>query len=136
MRAWLRRRVAAALAARVEVQAATRDALDRAQRSADATAGRITAVEARAERVNRALERRHGPFTLDMTVDEAWRRHPGARAAFAARHLPDCDGCAVRFDETLAEVADAYGFDPAALLHDLNRLLDPADGRDPGPATL
>ena len=27
---------------------------------------------------------------------------------FAHRHLPNCDSCAVRFDESLEEAAEAY----------------------------
>ncbi len=136
LRAWLRRQVVAAMDARADLQAVTDDALEQAERSATRAGARLSALEARSERLGRALDRRDGPFSLDMTVDEAWRRHPGARAAFAARHLPDCDGCAVRFDETLSEVADAYGFDAAALLDGLNRLLDPTDGRPAAPQTL
>ena len=136
LRTWLRRRVVAALAARADLHTATTDALEAAKRSVAQADARLAALDGRTQRLARALDRRDGPFTLDMSVDEAWRRHPGARAAFAARHLPDCDGCAVRFDETLAEVADAYGFDPAALIDALNRLLDSADGRPAAPRTL
>jgi len=58
-----------------------------------------------------------------MTVDQAWRKHPGTRAVFARHHLPSCADCAVRFDETLAEAAAAYGLDLEGLLEELGALL-------------
>jgi hybrid cluster-associated redox disulfide protein len=58
-----------------------------------------------------------------MTIDQAWRKHPGTRNVFAQHHLPSCDGCAVRFDETIAEAAGAYGLELGALLEELNALL-------------
>lgn len=63
------------------------------------------------------------PFSAEMTVDQAWRKHAGTRAVFARHHLPGCDGCAVRFDETLAEAAAAYGLDLEGLLEELGALL-------------
>ncbi|NOY28582.1 MAG: hypothetical protein GXP62_22230 [Oligoflexia bacterium] len=63
------------------------------------------------------------PFAPSMTVDQAWRRHSGAAAVFACNNLPACDGCAVRFDETLEEAAAAYGLNLSQLLADLNALL-------------
>lgn len=63
------------------------------------------------------------PFHGAMTMDQAWRRHPGAPAVFARHHLPACDGCAVRFDETLEEAATAYGLDLQRLLSELDLLL-------------
>ena len=62
------------------------------------------------------------PFHEEMTIDEAWFAHPGAPGVFAKHHLPGCDGCSVRFEETLAEAAEAYSIDLAAFLHELNRL--------------
>ena len=61
-------------------------------------------------------------FHAEMTIDEAWFAHPGAPGVFAKHHLPGCDGCSVRFEETLAEAAEAYSIDLAAFLHELNRL--------------
>ena len=63
------------------------------------------------------------PFSGTMTVDQAWRKDPGTRTVFARHHLPSCDGCAVRFDETLAEAAAAYGLDLEGLLEELSALL-------------
>lgn len=78
------------------------------------------------ERVRSAIARRSSkstiPFHAEMTIDEAWFAHPGAPGVFARHHLPGCDGCSVRFEETLAEAAEAYSIDLAAFLHELNRL--------------
>lgn len=65
------------------------------------------------------------PFSAELTVDEAWRKHPRAPEVFAAHGLPACDGCAVRFDETLAEAAEAYRLDLEELLRQLAALPRP-----------
>jgi hybrid cluster-associated redox disulfide protein len=75
------------------------------------------------------------PFEPAMTIDAAWRRHPGTQAIFARHHLPGCDGCAVRHDETLAEAADAYGLMLEPLLHELNDLLQPDAMVHPSPGS-
>ena len=62
------------------------------------------------------------PFTSDMTIEQAWHAHPKAPDIFAAYHLPACDGCSVRFEETLAEAAEAYGIDLNSFLTQLNAL--------------
>jgi hypothetical protein len=61
-------------------------------------------------------------FIGQMTIETAWRAHPGAPAVFAKHHLPACDGCAVRHEETLAEAASAYGIDLQQWLGELNNL--------------
>jgi hypothetical protein len=60
-----------------------------------------------------------GPFRAGMTVHAAHARHPGVRAAFAARGLPACPDCPVGADETLAEAAAAEGFPLPELLAEL-----------------
>jgi hybrid cluster-associated redox disulfide protein len=96
----------------------------------DAMRATLDALRARTGTATRDLARMRAdqqlwsrPFAADMTIDQAWRRHPAARDVFAAFHLPACDGCAVRFDETLAEASTAYGLDGDALLQALNDLL-------------
>lgn len=96
----------------------------------DETQARARALGVEVAGLRRALQavaedlRLHGqPFHADMSMDQAWRRHPGAPAVFARHHLPACDGCAVRFDETLEEAAVAYGLDLQRLLAELNLLL-------------
>jgi hypothetical protein len=63
------------------------------------------------------------PFHSGMTIEEALARHPGAAGTFSLRHLPACHLCAVRFDETVAEAADAYGIPLEEWLQELNSLL-------------
>ena len=62
------------------------------------------------------------PFTSEMTIEQAWHAHPKAPSVFASHHLPSCDGCSVRFEETIAEAAEAYGIDLNSFLTQLNAL--------------
>ena len=64
------------------------------------------------------------PFSPTMTIDQAWKHHGDAPRIFAQHHLPACDSCAIRFDETLEEAARAYGLDLVPLLKELNDLLE------------
>jgi len=96
-------------------------ALTQAQEAA-ARAAMAAALAAKALQADLAVLTRP-QFSADMTLDQVWRRHPGVRALFAARHLPACDGCALRHDETLAEAADAYDLDLSVLLVELNALI-------------
>jgi len=57
-----------------------------------------------------------------MSIEQAWNHHPGAPEVFARRHLPACDGCAVRHEETLREAAEAYGIHLEDWLSELNQL--------------
>ena len=59
-------------------------------------------------------------FHAAMTIEEAWHNHPAAPSVFREFHLPACDGCAVRFEETIEEAASAYGLDLSAFLNALN----------------
>ena len=61
-------------------------------------------------------------FSPQMTIEQAWHAHSKAPDVFAAHHLPACDGCSVRFEETLAEAAEAYGIDLDSFLTQLNAL--------------
>ena len=63
------------------------------------------------------------PFQSRMTIQEALARHAGASQVFRDRHLPGCHLCAVRFDETLGEAAEAYGIPLEEWLAELNALL-------------
>ena len=104
---------AAAAAAALTVQTA---ALDGETRALDGQLRALTAATS-------AARRSTGPFVGDMTIEAALRRHPAARAVLARRHLPACDRCAVRHDETVEEAAAAYGFSAQALIDELNALL-------------
>ena len=72
--------------------------------------------------LRKRVQRPRVHFTGDMTVDEAWNAHPRAPKIFARYQLPGCDECAVRFEERLDEVTEAYGIDLDRFLHDLNKL--------------
>ncbi|MFT5682982.1 MAG: hybrid cluster-associated redox disulfide protein [Myxococcota bacterium] len=107
-----------------------RDPLDELQGSLESSEGLLSDLEARLITTDRALAGSEAdlrlsrePFSGSMTVDQAWRKHPGTRAVFTRHHLPGCDGCAVRFDETLTEAAAAYGLDLEGLLEELGALL-------------
>lgn len=89
----------------------------------DTLGSRLGAVEGDLHRLREDQDLWSRPFHAEMTIDRAWRRHPGARHVFEAFHLPACDTCAVRFDETLSEAASAYDLDGDALLEALNDLL-------------
>lgn len=86
----------------------------------------ITALGRDREALDRWLSRRTGPFTGDMTVHEAWARHPRAKEVFARHHLPACPACAVGADETLAEAAFGYRLSLEDLLGELNAVLRPS----------
>ncbi|MCP4808823.1 MAG: hypothetical protein GY913_01940 [Proteobacteria bacterium] len=112
----LRDRVEEHLSARLEPAQSLRH-------DADSMKQAIAGVEARIERLERARDARSAPFSGDMTVHAAWARHPGVAAIFTARGLPGCPACAVGQDETLAEVADGYGFPLQLFLAELEDLL-------------
>ena len=46
---------------------------------------------------------------------------------FAAYHIGGCSGCALAEDETLKEVATAYGIPLEKLVRDLNSLVSQAE---------
>lgn len=120
---WLRARVAAALAERQYPERDFREELDVLASSTDALRARLVAVRRGLEGVGADIRLLNAPFSAELTVDQAWRKHPHTRLVFARHHLPACDGCAVRFDETLAEAAEAYGLELSGLLEELNALL-------------
>ena len=120
---WLRQRVRRALLGRAGAAAGARETLADARRRTAALGRRLDALDRQAARLDETRMSQHGPFSASMTVEQAWRRHPGAAKVFAVFHLPDCQGCAVRFDETLGEAAEAYDLDLSGLLGALNALL-------------
>ena len=58
-----------------------------------------------------------------MTVGAALAFHPAARWVFAAYHIGGCSQCAMSEEETLAQLAEAYGLPLEKLIRDLNSLL-------------
>jgi len=89
--------------------------------SLNRSTSRADLLEDRLNALDPLLERQ--PFRPDMTIDQAWNHHSDAPDVFARHHLPACNSCAVRFDETLEEAAAAYGLQIDALLTELNTLL-------------
>jgi hypothetical protein len=86
---------------------------------------RIGAAEAHQRALQGELDEamalaRFGPAT---TVGRALALHPGAAAVLAARGLDRCEGCPVRHDERLDELARGHDIPLEQLLPELNALL-------------
>ena len=125
LRGLLRRLVREALAERRALLPPLRQSQAGLRAQAEAQAHRLRATARALEALQADLRSWAAPFHAGMTIDQAWRRHPGAARVFARHHLPACDACAVRFDETLDEAAQAYGLDLGELLAELTQLLEP-----------
>ncbi|MCB9779480.1 MAG: hypothetical protein H6742_13020 [Alphaproteobacteria bacterium] len=121
----LERRVRALLAPRAADLGAARSARDRARADLRQLGQQLAATARVLDTAGDDLTLLGRPFSADMTIDQAWRRHPGVAAVFARHHLPACDGCSVRFDETVEEACAAYGLDLPGLLSELSALLGP-----------
>ena len=65
-------------------------------------------------------------FRTDMTVEQAFRQHAGARRVFAKFHLGGCSNCAISETETIAEVSEGYGIPLNLLMEELEKLFDSA----------
>jgi hypothetical protein len=63
-------------------------------------------------------------FTPEMTVDEAFKMHAGARRVFARFHLGGCSNCAISETHTIGAISDDYGIPLPMLLESLNALFD------------
>src|SRR5580704_17115115 len=63
-------------------------------------------------------------FTPEMTVDEAFKLHAGARRVFARFHLGGCSNCAISESHTIGAISDDYGIPLPMLLDNLNALFD------------
>ena len=63
-------------------------------------------------------------FTPEMTVDEAFKLHAGARRVFARFHLGGCSNCAISESHTIGAVSEDYGIPLDMLLGGLNALWD------------
>ncbi|MBC5827402.1 MAG: hypothetical protein GIW99_06945 [Candidatus Eremiobacteraeota bacterium] len=61
-------------------------------------------------------------FTPDMTVDQAFKMHAGARRVFARFHLGGCSNCAISETHTIGAVSQDYGIPLTMLLEGLNGL--------------
>ncbi len=61
-------------------------------------------------------------FTPEMTVDEAFKLHAGARRVFARFHLGGCSNCSISESHTIGAVSQDYGIPLDMLLGSLNEL--------------
>src|SRR5579871_176801 len=77
---------------------------------------------ARCSEVSRAMSTQY--FTPDMTVDQAFKMHAGARRVFARFHLGGCSNCAISETHTIGAISDDYGIPLPMLLESLNALFD------------
>lgn len=63
-------------------------------------------------------------FTPEITVDQAFKMHAGARRVFARFHLGGCSNCAISESHTIGAVSQDYGIPLPMLLESLNALWD------------
>lgn len=63
-------------------------------------------------------------FSTDMTVEQAFKVHAGARRVFARFHLGGCSHCAISETETIAQVSEGYGIPLPMLMGELENLFD------------
>ena len=63
-------------------------------------------------------------FTPEMTVDQAFKVHAGARRVFARFHLGGCSNCAISETHTIGQISVDYGIPLEMLLDSLNALWD------------
>jgi hybrid cluster-associated redox disulfide protein len=63
-------------------------------------------------------------FYKDMTVEQAFKTHAGARRVFARFHLGGCSNCAISETETIEQVSEGYGIPLTMLMADLENLFD------------
>src|SRR5271165_6691547 len=61
-------------------------------------------------------------FTKEMTVEQAFRAHAGARRVFAKFHLGGCSHCAISEHETIKQVSEGHGIPLAMLMEELDKL--------------
>ena len=63
-------------------------------------------------------------FSKDLTVEQAFKVHAGARRVFARFHLGGCSNCAISEHETIEQVSQGYGIPLEMLMAELNKLFD------------
>lgn len=63
-------------------------------------------------------------FSKDLTVEQAFKVHAGARRVFAKFHLGGCSNCAISEHETVEQVSQGYGIPLDMLMSELNKLFD------------
>ncbi len=63
-------------------------------------------------------------FSKDLTVEQAFKTHAGARRVFAKFHLGGCSNCAISETETVEQVSEGYGIPLAMLMEELEKLFE------------
>lgn len=63
-------------------------------------------------------------FNEEMTVQEAFAVHAGARRVFAKFHLGGCSHCAISEHETIEQVSEGYGIPLPMLMAELEQLFE------------
>jgi len=63
-------------------------------------------------------------FTKDMTVEQAFKTHAGAKRVFARFHLGGCSNCAISETETIEQVSEGYGIPLNLLMNDLEKVFE------------
>jgi hybrid cluster-associated redox disulfide protein len=63
-------------------------------------------------------------FSKDMTVEQAFKTHAGARRVFARFHLGGCSHCSISETETIEQVSEGYGIPLNLLMNDLEKLFE------------
>jgi hybrid cluster-associated redox disulfide protein len=63
-------------------------------------------------------------FNKDMTVENAFKTHAGARRVFAKFHLGGCSHCSISETETIAQVSEGYGIPLPMLMEELEKLFE------------
>jgi hybrid cluster-associated redox disulfide protein len=65
-------------------------------------------------------------FDKNLTVEQAFKTHAGARRVFARFHLGGCSSCSISETETIEQVSEGYGIPLNVLMEDLEKLFDQA----------
>src|SRR5579863_9292735 len=63
-------------------------------------------------------------FTPEMTVEQAFKVHAGARRVFARFHLGGCSNCSISEHETIEQVSQGYGIPLDMLMAELDKLFE------------
>lgn len=61
-------------------------------------------------------------FDTQMTVENAFKTHAGARRVFAKFHLGGCSNCSISETETIEQVSEGYGIPLDMLMGELESL--------------
>ncbi len=84
-------------------------------------------IENSSRRARRRLPRENqlsAHFNKDMTVQDAFKTHAGARRVFAKFHLGGCSNCAISETETIEQVSEGYGIPLPMLMDELDKLFE------------